>query len=259
MSYLLTDFLISLADVSNLKQYLSDPKTYMTSCGLTADQMQAVQDADLYKIRRYSSDEMKNVSLHAMLLYQIFQEKDPHFKHGAKSNIKVEVPIDIDTDHDVDTDHDIVQTHDLGDDIAEFSSKYSSTNFYDHIFDTDWKATQKNELVYVGTGINGANHLSAEAEAYIVSASKVLYCVADLAIERKILTLNSNSEDLYIYYGNDKPRRKTYEEMVERTLECLKENSLVCVVFYGHPGIFVWPSFKGIYATSNFLIRLFVC
>lgn len=246
MSYLLTDFLISLADVSNLKQYLDHPVTYMTSCGLTADQMQAVQDADLYKIRRYSSDEMKNVSLHAMLLYQIFQEKDPHFKHGAKSNIKVEVPIDIDTDHDVDTDHDIVQTHDLGDDIAEFSPKYSSTNFYDHIFDTDWKATQKNELVYVGTGINGANHLSAEAEAYIVSASKVLYCVADLAIERKILTLNSNSEDLYIYYGNDKPRRKTYEEMVERTLECLKENTLVCVVFYGHPGIFVWPSFKGI-------------
>lgn len=241
MDYILTDFLISLADINNLKNYFNNPDGYIASLGLTASQMQAVREGDLYKIRRYSSYEMKEVSLHARLLNSIFEEKDPHFKFNMSTaeKLRFEIPIDIDTDHDVDTDHDIVQTHDLGDDIAEFSSKYNSINYYDHIFDENWIQTQKNELVYVGTGINGANHLSAESEAYIANATKVLYCVADLAIERKILTLNSNSEDSCIFYGNDKPRRQTYEEMVERTLECLKDNLLVCVVFYGHPGIFV--------------------
>jgi precorrin-6B methylase 1 len=248
MSYILTDFLISLADINNLKKYHDDPEHYMTLVGLTEDQKKAVRAGDLYRIRRYSAREMFKESLHARLLTRIFEEKDPEFKFkmDRAEKLKIEIPFDVDTDHEVETDHDIVQTHDLGDDIAEFSSKYSSTNYYDHLFDDDWVPTKTNELVFVGTGINGANHLSAEAEAYIAAASKVLYCVADLAIERKIMQLNDSAEDLYIFYGDDKPRRKTYEEMVERILEVLEDNPLVCVVFYGHPGIFVWPSFKGI-------------
>lgn len=248
MSYNLTDFLISLADTTNLKNYLDNPDNYMKSKGLSDNQIQAVKEGDLYRIRRYSAREMHKDSLHARLLTRIFEEKDPDFTYRMPlaEKLKLEIPFDVDTDHEVDTDHDIVQTHDLGDDIAEFSSKYSSTNYYDHLFDENWEQTKKNELVFVGTGINGANHLSAETEAYILNASKVLYCVADLAIERKILKLNSNAEDLYVYYGDDKPRRKTYEEMVERTLEVLEDNPLVCVVYYGHPGIFVWPSFKAI-------------
>jgi len=248
MNYTLTDFLISLADINNLKKYTDSPDNYMSSMGLNEAQKQAIREGDLYRIRRYSAQEMYKESLHARLLTRIFEEKDPNFtyKMATAEKLKLEIPFDVDTDHEVDTDHGIVQTHDLGDDIAEFSSKYSSTNYYDHLFDEDWVQTKKNELVFVGTGINGANHLSAETEAYIANANKVLYCVADLAIERKILMLNSNSEDLYVFYGDDKPRRKTYEEMVERTLEVLEDNELVCVVFYGHPGIFVWPSFKGI-------------
>jgi hypothetical protein len=83
MNYILTDFLISLADVNNLKNYFANPDAYMTSVGLSASQIQAVKEGDLYKIRRYSSQEMKDVSLHARLLNSIFEEKDPHFKFNS--------------------------------------------------------------------------------------------------------------------------------------------------------------------------------
>jgi Tetrapyrrole (Corrin/Porphyrin) Methylases len=34
--------------------------------------------------------------------------------------------------------------------------------------------------------------------------------------------------------------------MVARILEALRKHRRVCAVFYGHPGIFVWPSYKAI-------------
>jgi hypothetical protein len=34
--------------------------------------------------------------------------------------------------------------------------------------------------------------------------------------------------------------------MVDRIMKCLREYERVSAVFYGHPGIFVWPSYKAI-------------
>jgi uncharacterized protein YabN with tetrapyrrole methylase and pyrophosphatase domain len=85
-----------------------------------------------------------------------------------------------------------------------------------------------------------------EARGWIASADKVLYCVADAATERLILSLNNDSESLYVYYGEGKPRKDTYQEMVERILELVRAGNLVCVAYYGHPGIFVNPSHKAI-------------
>jgi len=258
MSYRLTDFLISLADPKSLALYQKDPDASMTSAGLSPEQQKAVRNGDLYRIRRMSAQEMLDKSLHAQVLMRFYNEYDPEFKYSSvKGNIPLidmDLENDVDTDVDVDTDTDQsvdntdngVDMTDLGDDIAEFSARYNTAHYYDHLFDTQWQASQSNELVLVGTGINGANHLSAETLSHIASADKVLYCVADLAIERQIQQLNPNVEDLYIFYGDDKPRRKTYEEMVERILSCLHEYRRVCAVFYGHPGIFVWPSFKAI-------------
>jgi precorrin-6B methylase 1 len=246
MNYELTDFLVSLADQDSLKRYSNDPEDYMAKAGLSEQQKQAVRDGDLYRIRRLSAQEMINDSLHAQLLTRIFEEKDPEFKFTGNQGPFVDNDVETDTDHEVDTDHEIVQTHDLGDDIAEFSSKYNIAHYYDHLFNETWTSTKKNELICVGTGINAANHLTTEAIAHIANADKLLYCVADLAIERRLQCLNKNAEDLYVFYGDNKPRRQTYEEMVERTLEVLRDYERVCVVFYGHPGIFVWPSYKAI-------------
>src|ERR1035441_7586081 len=100
-------------------------------------------------------------------------------------------------------------------------------------------------LVLVGTGIH-VGHLTAEAREWIGIADKVLYCVSDAATERLILTLNVSAESMYCFYGEANGRSETYEQMVSRTLECLRTYETVVVAFYGHPGFFVYPSHRAI-------------
>jgi len=236
----MTDFLISLADVKNMKDYTDNPDNYMISLGLTEAQRNAVKKSNLQQIRRYAAIEMRNDSIHARLLDKIYEDWEisvvghtispENVLRDDNSDFDLEPHFDIDADHD----------------HSDLDSKGNIPKYYSFLFDLNWYQTKSNELLFVGSGINGCNHLSAETITYISNATKVLYCVADLVIERKILLLNENSEDLYVYYSDDKSRRKTYEQMVARILEVLKTNSLVCVVFYGHPGIFVWPSFAAI-------------
>jgi uncharacterized protein YabN with tetrapyrrole methylase and pyrophosphatase domain len=85
-----------------------------------------------------------------------------------------------------------------------------------------------------------------EARGWIASAEKVLYCIADAATERLILKLNPDSESLYRFYGEGKYRGDTYQQMVDRTLECVREGKVVCAVYYGHPGIFVNPGHRSV-------------
>lgn len=103
----------------------------------------------------------------------------------------------------------------------------------------------KGSLVVVGTGI-AVGHLTAEARSHIQIADKVLYCVADAATERLIKRIGPDAESLYVLYADDKLRSITYEQMVQRTLECVRQGNDVCLVFYGHPGIFVYPSHESI-------------
>ena len=101
------------------------------------------------------------------------------------------------------------------------------------------------QLVVVGTGIQ-VGHLTAEAKGWLSCADKVLYCVADAATERMIVSLNKNSESMFKFYGEKKNRRETYQQMIDRTIECLREAETLCVAYYGHPGFFVYPSHKAI-------------
>jgi hypothetical protein len=103
----------------------------------------------------------------------------------------------------------------------------------------------KGSLVVVGTGIS-VGQLTLEARSWIKKADKVLYCVADAATERLILRENPAAESLYVYYANDKRRKITYQQMIARTLECVRGGMAVCAVYYGHPGIFVYPSHESI-------------
>jgi precorrin-2 methylase len=238
MSFELTDFLVSLAKPECLKKYSHDPEAFMSESRLSEQQKQAIRDGNLYRIRRLSAMEMTD-SPHGQLLTRFYEEVDPEFK----TNIDVG-PQNVDDDTLINND-DSADTA-LGDDIAEFTEKYSAGPYFDHLFDSSWTPSKKNQLVIVGSGINGANHLTSEAIAHIKNADKVLYCVADLVVERHLLYLNRNAEDLYVLYGDAKPRRQTYEEMASRMLESVRQHERVCAVFYGHPGIFVWPSFKAI-------------
>jgi precorrin-2 methylase len=107
------------------------------------------------------------------------------------------------------------------------------------------EAISRGALVVVGTGI-GVGQITAEAQAWLGAADKVLYCVSDAATERLILKLNPDAESLYGCYGEGKRRRITYDEMVESILRHVREEKTVCAAFYGHPGVFVYPSHRAI-------------
>jgi hypothetical protein len=102
-------------------------------------------------------------------------------------------------------------------------------------------------LIVVGTGIRTVGHLTMEAIAWIKMADKVLYVVGDPIAEATIAELNpAAAESLSPMYAEGKPRIQTYNEMVERILECVRSGMLTCLACYGHPGVFVYPSHEAI-------------
>jgi uncharacterized protein YabN with tetrapyrrole methylase and pyrophosphatase domain len=101
-------------------------------------------------------------------------------------------------------------------------------------------------LTIVGTGIQLAVHLTPEARFHIEHADEVLYLVADAATGKWLESLNSSCSSLHVHYEQGKDRRSSYEEMVEAILSRVRAGVDLCVVFYGHPGVFVYPSHEAI-------------
>lgn len=98
----------------------------------------------------------------------------------------------------------------------------------------------------MGTGIQMMGQVTLETESAIQSASKVLYVVTDPVTKEWLTELNSSAEDLTGLYDEGKPRIRTYHEMVERILTHLRAGEEVCAAFYGHPGVFVYPSHEAV-------------
>jgi siroheme synthase len=84
--------------------------------------------------------------------------------------------------------------------------------------------------------------MTLDAEAQIRAAERVLYCVADPVTERRLHALNPSSQSLYGLYADDKPRSQTYSEMTAAILAPVRAGLRVCVVYYGHPGVFAWST-----------------
>jgi uncharacterized protein YabN with tetrapyrrole methylase and pyrophosphatase domain len=113
--------------------------------------------------------------------------------------------------------------------------------------DTDSQQEKRGSLVAVGTGIRVVGQLTVEAIAHMKNADKLLYCVGDPIAEHLIKSLNeAGAESMFSYYGEGKPRSETYEQMVRRMLECVREGRETCVALYGHPGVFAWPAHEAI-------------
>jgi precorrin-6B methylase 1 len=106
---------------------------------------------------------------------------------------------------------------------------------------------RRGQLVVVGTGLRTVGQLTTEAIAWIGAADKVLYVVGDPVGEEVLHTLNpAGAESLQVFYGEGKRRIDTYEQMTARILECVRAGQRVCAVFYGHPGVFVYPSHEAV-------------
>lgn len=103
------------------------------------------------------------------------------------------------------------------------------------------------QLVIVGTGLRTTGHLTTEAIAWIQAADKVLYVVGDPVAEDVLQLLNPNGvESLQVLYGEGKERMTTYRQMIDRIMECVRSGLRTCAAFYGHPGVFVYPSHEAI-------------
>jgi uncharacterized protein YabN with tetrapyrrole methylase and pyrophosphatase domain len=95
-------------------------------------------------------------------------------------------------------------------------------------------------LTVVGTGIQFVGHLTLAAQGWIEQADKVFFGVADPAMAKWLLMLNSTAETLPLdAYADGTPRKVLYQELVERILAAVRQGLQVCAVFYGHPGVFV--------------------
>lgn len=96
-------------------------------------------------------------------------------------------------------------------------------------------------LVIVGSGIQSTRDMTRGALGYIQQADKVLYLATERITTTWLERLNPSAEPLHRFYSQDKPRKTTYREMVEHILSFVRSGLSVCVVCYGHPGVFADP------------------
>jgi hypothetical protein len=108
------------------------------------------------------------------------------------------------------------------------------------------KARPRGSLSVVGTGIQAARHATAETRAAIAAAEKVFFLVTDPMSERWVRRLNRTAESLQGCYVVGEPRVRAYLRMVDRMMGAVRAGKDVCAAFYGHPGVFVYPSHEAI-------------
>jgi hypothetical protein len=97
-------------------------------------------------------------------------------------------------------------------------------------------------LTIVGTGIRAGLQTTPEARSRIESAQKVLYLESSGISGTWVASLNSSAQSLAGFYEPGKPRMEIYEAIVEEILAWVRRGLDVCVVFYGHPGLLVYPA-----------------
>jgi uncharacterized protein YabN with tetrapyrrole methylase and pyrophosphatase domain len=94
-------------------------------------------------------------------------------------------------------------------------------------------------LAVVGTGIRFEAHLTAQATKYMERAECILYAVADPATRSMLKArFGERAESLEGYYSTERRRKETYELMARHTLDAVRAGKHVCLVLYGHPGVF---------------------
>jgi uncharacterized protein YabN with tetrapyrrole methylase and pyrophosphatase domain len=65
-------------------------------------------------------------------------------------------------------------------------------------------------------------------------------------IELWLAKMHPDVRSLQQYYQEGKSRMSTYRQMVDAMLTEVRAGKKVCGAFYGHPGVFAWPTHKAI-------------
>lgn len=100
----------------------------------------------------------------------------------------------------------------------------------------------RGRLTVVGTGFLVAGQTTPEALASMRQADRLLFLVAEPVTRLWLEGLHPHALNLADSFWEGRPRMESYEEVVERILQPVREGLQVCVAFYGHPGVFVYSS-----------------
>lgn len=111
---------------------------------------------------------------------------------------------------------------------------------------TAMRATGKGSLLVAGSGITSIAHLTLETVAAVETADVVFYLVIDQLTINWIHRKNANARPLYRHYEPGKNRRACYEAMVEEVMTEVRAGRNVTALFYGHPGVLVFPGHRGV-------------
>jgi len=95
------------------------------------------------------------------------------------------------------------------------------------------------KIVLVGTGIKSISHITKETEQCIKKADKVLYLVNEPILKEWIELIANDSISLENVYFSENDRRVVYRKISNFIINSLDSYNHVCVVFYGHPTVFV--------------------
>jgi hypothetical protein len=105
---------------------------------------------------------------------------------------------------------------------------------------------RRGSLVITGTGIRTVGHMTVESLAWISIADVAYFLVADPIAEAVVRELNPGAISLHAHYGEGVPRSKSYEAMIDQILGSVRDNKRTVAAFYGHPGVFAFPSHESV-------------
>jgi len=106
---------------------------------------------------------------------------------------------------------------------------------------------KRGSLVVVGTGIRTVGQMTVEALAWIRVADVVPYLVADPIGEDVVRHLNpAGAVSLRGYYGEGLHRKQSYDAMIQHILGNVRAGKRTVAAFYGHPGVFAYPSHESV-------------
>jgi uncharacterized protein YabN with tetrapyrrole methylase and pyrophosphatase domain len=101
-------------------------------------------------------------------------------------------------------------------------------------------------LTVIGTGIQAVHQLTIDALAAMAEAEVLVHVIGDPVQEDVMSAINPEAESLTGYYVDGLDRTATYEAMVQHVLGPLTEGKKVVSAFYGHPGVFTYPSHESV-------------
>jgi uncharacterized protein YabN with tetrapyrrole methylase and pyrophosphatase domain len=101
-------------------------------------------------------------------------------------------------------------------------------------------------LVCVGVGMTLGSHITPLARSYIEKSDVVFAGMSDGIVELWLAKMHPDMRSLQPFYQEGKSRMETYRQMVDAMLTEVRAGKQVCGAFYGHPGVFAWPTHKAI-------------